>query len=383
MTQGPKYNHLERLASTFRQVWVKPTVSERTSGSQALEYGGMTLSSERTVIQAGRSLGIAQFDLDGGNQIWRFQMKNGSDATPVVHDGSVFVGANDGIFYALSEETGELLWKADCKAPVTGEAVVSQGRVFVMSSEQRIWAFDEKTGKVLWSKKQQMPSGTLVESMTIKRVSKPLVWKDRLFVGFGDGSFSALQTRDGAELWNRKLSFKRKFRDVDASPVLHNEFLYVPSYDGNLFKLSPVNGKEADRFEAGGVRSVYQEKDRVYLASSDGHVYALKDGDLEKIWDFKVQQGVPTNLLPTSSGLVVTTSSRFVYLVSRRDGVPVDRWDLGSASGVFSKGLALSKEEAGSEGFLIFSRYGNLYRMGLVSASIRKQINTRNSFYLR
>ena len=52
---------------------------------------------------------------------WRFPTEDAVTAAPTVVDGTVYVGAWDGYFYALSAKQGVLLWKfaVDCQNAVS------------------------------------------------------------------------------------------------------------------------------------------------------------------------------------------------------------------------------------------------------------------------
>lgn len=97
---------------------------------------------------------LTAFQIDSGEEHWRFHAGGPVRFAPVVSDGLLFFGADDGCFYCLDAKTGEQKWrflaapnrrKAIGNArmtsiwPVRGGAVLHQGRV---SFTAGVWPFE-------------------------------------------------------------------------------------------------------------------------------------------------------------------------------------------------------------------------------------------------
>ena len=75
--------------------------------------------------------------------------------TPVIADGCLFVGSNDGWVFAANADTGAPVWSTQLKkgGGVNSSVTVDAGRVYVGVSRigsPYIAALDQRTGKVLW-----------------------------------------------------------------------------------------------------------------------------------------------------------------------------------------------------------------------------------------
>ncbi|MCY2991074.1 MAG: PQQ-binding-like beta-propeller repeat protein [Planctomycetota bacterium] len=125
----------------------------------------------RVIVASSRDDTVAAYDLNDGHECWRF-FAGGPLRLPPASDGTrVFAGADDGWFYALSADRGELLWKfkgAPQSRPILGNGrlidtwcvrggpVVADGQVYFAAG---IWPFmgvfihclDAATGKPVWS----------------------------------------------------------------------------------------------------------------------------------------------------------------------------------------------------------------------------------------
>src|SRR5258708_299315 len=92
---------------------------------------------------------------------WVWSMNDGlgaSEATPLVHNGIMYLVNVDNIVQALDAKTGELLWENRIRpwgavAGGTGamrNLAIYQDKVYVASTDAHMFALDAKTGKTVW-----------------------------------------------------------------------------------------------------------------------------------------------------------------------------------------------------------------------------------------
>lgn len=128
-------------------------------GDEWLSYGGgmdeQRFSPLDQITQANvGELGLAWFaDLDTAR---------GQEATPLMHDGTIYVSTAWSMVKAYDAKTGELKWAYDpevprsilaqvcCDAVNRGVALYGD-KVYVAALDGRLIALDQKTGKVAWS----------------------------------------------------------------------------------------------------------------------------------------------------------------------------------------------------------------------------------------
>ncbi|MCY4523530.1 MAG: PQQ-binding-like beta-propeller repeat protein, partial [Halobacteriovoraceae bacterium] len=113
---------------------------------------------------------------------------------------------------------------------------------------------------------------------TTQRVSKPLVIKNRLYVGLADGNMAAFSLEDGQLLWEQKIAIGDKFIDVDTSPVLIDGQLYANPSTGFLTILNPDTGAIVRRLHYSVLRAPMVEKNRILLGTTDGKIVQLDRG---------------------------------------------------------------------------------------------------------
>ncbi|HXQ25184.1 MAG TPA: PQQ-binding-like beta-propeller repeat protein [Candidatus Acidoferrales bacterium] len=88
---------------------------------------------------------------------WAWSLPNGqNEATPLEHDGVLFVHSYNDRVQALNAVTGDLLWQysrqlpSDARASVKRNLAIYRDRLIVPTSDDHVVALDVKTGNVIW-----------------------------------------------------------------------------------------------------------------------------------------------------------------------------------------------------------------------------------------
>jgi outer membrane protein assembly factor BamB len=100
-------------------------------------------------------------NVSGLNRQWTTALGPGSESSPAVAGGTVFVGADDAKLYAVDAATGAVRWTATTGAAIVlSSPAIADGRVFIGSSDQKLYAFDASTGAQLWNTSTDAPIGS-------------------------------------------------------------------------------------------------------------------------------------------------------------------------------------------------------------------------------
>jgi len=152
-------------------------------------------------------------------------------ASPAVVGGAVYVGSEDGYFYALSADTGALLWKYKTGLDVVSSAAVANNKVYFGSTDTYLYCLNTADGSVAWKYKTGGPvwsspnvvgsnvyfgswdhkvyclnaaNGNLIWNYTTgNRIHRecPSYWNGRIFIGSRDYYMYCLNATTGARLW--------------------------------------------------------------------------------------------------------------------------------------------------------------------------------------
>ncbi len=166
---------------------------------------------------------------------WRFSTgqrdeRGGIETSPVLSDGKVLIGGNDGVLYALESNTGKVLWRLktwfDTYGIFSNPALGPDGTLYFGPKDGRLLAVTSK-GAISW----EYTIGTTIET-------SPALGADGVvYLGADDGKLYAVGRSSG--YWGTKpkllWSFPTKGTLI-GSPVLDRDgTLYQPSMDGKLY----------------------------------------------------------------------------------------------------------------------------------------------------
>ena len=174
-----------------------------------LSYGrdhGEQRFSPLTAVNAGNvgQLGLAwHADLDTAR---------GQEATPLVHDGVLYVSTAWSMVKAFDAATGKPLWAYDPKVPretlvraccdaVNRGVALAGGQVFVGTLDGRLVSLDAKTGKVRWS------VIAVPDQRNYAITGAPRIAKGLVLIGSGGGEYrargflAAFDQHTGRQVW--------------------------------------------------------------------------------------------------------------------------------------------------------------------------------------
>jgi len=155
---------------------------------------------------------ITPSNLSNLQPVWRWlapaPTKGGSStlyASPTVSNGVVYIGAEDGFFYAINEATQQVLWSdflgvtlgVTCPGPqgivatatVANDPVTGNPTVYVYGPDGNLYALDAATGAVVWKSVVYTPSTTVDDFYAW---SSPLVANGDVYVGISSDCDSPL-----------------------------------------------------------------------------------------------------------------------------------------------------------------------------------------------
>ncbi len=259
--------------------------------------------------------GLQLRDLKTGALIWSLAIPLGVGAEPWLSEPFVYAAGMDAKARKIRLSTGEEIWKSTLSVESTGGVVVSRGAVYVTTADDSLWALDDGSGKPLWRYKRPSPTGSVYWSL--RGAARPLISADgtRVFVGFSDGAFVALDAESGRVKWERNFGNRKgRFQDADLSPILgpNGRSVVLSLVDGDLIALSPENGDSlwSLALKCASSPVISNDGSRIFQASTDGHVYAIAPIEGRVEWKVKVSAaGSPATLGLLPEGKIAASLS--------------------------------------------------------------------------
>lgn len=273
-----------------KTAWVRSTTEKENLGFRKINRMTPVLVGS-LVIQGNGLDGISAYDRDSGDLKWHLPVVNGVEPSAALIRDRLFFGASDGNFYSVEASTGKVQWTFPTKIENLSEPLLNDGVVYFLSGSNVFYALDAATGRQLWLYSRQDTS-----QFSIRGGGKAAFRNGVLYVGFSDGSLVALNSKTGNVVWELQLNRSKRFRDIDATPVLDGDQIYIAGYDDKLYCVSADKGEILWRVDGGGYSAVSIAGDKLFYPTTNGEVLSLNKTNGEKLWSFKVQEGIPTQI---------------------------------------------------------------------------------------
>lgn len=220
--------------------------------------------------------------------VWTFDTEGAVWSSPVVADGVVYFGSNDGNVYALKSASGEFVWKFLTQGAVVSPPMVSGHMVYVLSDDGRLYCLDAKSGDPIWefdtgggAVKRAWPGRT--EFAYDYSGSAARISNGRVFVGGADGRMFAIDATTG------KLHWQFKTNDiVRSTPLIAEGLVFFGSRDHFVYALDEKSGSLKWKFDTKEpvVSSPAYQDGKIFIGSRSSDIYAINAATGKPIWNY-------------------------------------------------------------------------------------------------
>ncbi len=298
----------------------EPTPEECASGALVAQGKQLVIGS--------RAAAIVSVGTERGHIMWATAASGGIDsqASYDAKHNQVYLGADDGTFYALDPAAGTVRWTYHAKGAIERAPDVGGDTVYFGTAADRVIALDASNGKWRWQYERETPEG-----FTIHGYSGPRTFGEDVVAGFSDGYLVSLNGGSGEVVWARSLAAASdQFVDVDSTPTIVGGTIYASSYSGGLYALDAKDGAVRWRVGIEGVSSVFVAGSRIYFAAPREGLHAA-DTDGHILWRQGLRQaGDLTSPIVVGSYLVFSGSRAGLFIVDRETGKLLEIFNPGS-----------------------------------------------------
>ena len=313
-----------------------------------------------TIYAADSEGRLSAVNAENGKKIWDIKTKQPFSGGPSVGESLLVMGTLDGTVLAFDAANGSERWSARVSSEVLAVPGVTENVVVVRSIDGRVFGLDASTDARLWIHDHSVPLLTLRGNTNI------LMRGSTVYVGYADGSVTALNLDDGSQIWSESVvspegrTELERLADVGIQMVIVASDLIVSSYKNRVASLAADSGRLLwfkDISSATGI-----QVDRTNLAVSDkvGDLWLLDRRNGSTLW--KIDQLTNRELTrPAFYGdwVVVGDKEGYLHWISTQDGSFVARVREGR------KGFASAPLTVGTT-LYVLTRKGTLvaYRAG-------------------
>lgn len=302
------------------------------------------------VFSASREGEAVALDVVTGKEIWSTDLSNIDKKRgffdhktsaligggPVVGINKVFLGSENGEVFALDAETGKLDWQGKIKGEIIASPALDAGVLVVNSVSGILKAFNASNGDEIWNIEQEVPA------LTLRGISAPVVASGGVIVGSADGSATVYILENGNLGWTVEVGEAtgstelERVIDVDSSPLVFGDKVYIVSARGNLVALELISGRVLWKRQYSSYRQLSVSGNNIYLTDVKGHVYAIDRLNGLERWSQPAltNRGV-TGPAPVGNYVVVGDFEGYLHWLDKDTGEIVARHKV-DGSGIFS-----------------------------------------------
>ncbi|WP_130470446.1 PQQ-binding-like beta-propeller repeat protein [Candidatus Magnetaquicoccus inordinatus] len=282
---------------------------------------------------------VVRLSRESGRVLWEVSVAEQVSGGVAVDERRVFAGTRSGEMVALSRETGEILWRADGFSPVTSAPAAGGGRVIFQTLSNHTHALNVVDGKRIWK------HSTPPEPLVVQGAATPVIEGPVVFVGYSSGDLFALLLESGAPLWNDNLSVSGGRSELDllqgikASVVLGREEgamaggkkLFAVNHQGRAVALLPRNGARIWEHKMSAVRRPWFGKRQLFFSDMDGYVLALSAGEGLELWRTRVSDGLLSATVAAGNKVIVADDKGRLFALDSNSGRVIGMDRLGEA----------------------------------------------------
>lgn len=270
LTSGCQYLHTKPTESFYLNNTQTTHLKLSENLDARLFNSAPPLITEDKVVTGNAQDGIRVFTFSG-NELWKKQIDAGIESGFAYKGNRLYFGANDYKFYSLNLESGIEVWNFKTEGEVLSRPLLYNDRIYFVTANNILYCLHAKDGTLAWRYKRNTR-----DAFTVRGAATPVIHQNRLFVGFSDGFFTAINLSNGSLIWERNLATNLKFKDVDASAVLDGETIYVSAYDSALYALNSKEGRVLWSIEAGSSYPVTIANNKIYYSTSDSRLLIIE-----------------------------------------------------------------------------------------------------------
>jgi len=276
------------------------------------------LDSEWSIFRGNAALqGVAAGKLGAVPELaWKFKTGGAITSSPVIDNGTIYVGSCDERVYAIDVATGKEKWSFKTDDFVEAPPLVHDGRVYIGSNDFFVYALDAATGAVVW---KYETGEKIMGSANVVALPDGATG---IVVGSYDNNLYCFEAASGAVVWSYETG-----NYVNGTPAVLGDKIVFGGCDAILHVVSAATGEKLEQVVLGGdchvAGSVALAENRVYFGHYGNEFICIDLDDGELVWRYPNDRHPFFSSPAIGDGVVVFGGrDKKLHCVTRGDGSP-------------------------------------------------------------
>ncbi len=272
----------------------------------------------------------------------------------------LFFGTDEGIFFCLNSENGDIVWQKKINVFKGGKGIFSspkiyKEKVFFGAYDGNFYCLNKFTGKSIW---------TFMDADWVG--SSPCIsYKHKLvYVGLEYGLFAkrgsvvAIDIETGKEVWQ---DFHNDFTHCSPYVSEQNNLLFCGSNDGILRIYNAKTGELKKSLEIGAeIKDCFSENDsrtKVAFVSFAKKVHVVNTKTLEMEYEYETYEVNYSTPVWYGEDIIVSSLDKRIYRLDTKN--KIKKWEFLTSSRVFADPIIVSNK------VFVGNNAGTLYRINI------------------
>ncbi|MBN1366747.1 MAG: PQQ-binding-like beta-propeller repeat protein [Dehalococcoidales bacterium] len=163
-----------------------------------------------------------------GSQNWEFKTEEKIWATPLVSNGTVYIGSFDKIFYAIDAATGTNKWQFKAGGPIINTPVLQDGVLYFGTLNRDFYAVNATNGTLKWE--ADVTAGNWY-------FANPIMVNNTIFAPNLDGKVYVFNAENGQNV----IEPINIDSPISSSPILVGSDIILAAEDGKVWSINTTN----------------------------------------------------------------------------------------------------------------------------------------------
>lgn len=286
-------------------------------------------------------------------------------SSPAISGGTLYIGSDDGVVYALDAATGRPTGTFRTGGPVSGGVTVAGGTLFAGSADGKVHAFTVGDTGASWTYR----TGGAVATAPMSAGGGVV------YAGSSDHYIYALNVGTGQRIWRTPAGGPVTSGPVEAGQPLADGVVWAGSEDGHMYALNADTGHVVWRYPAGGVihSGLVTDASNAYFGTDSGSLYSLSfdpffDNSQQVRWQFQAGGAIQGTPVYADDIMFAGSASSEVYAVGLTTGQQLWKYR--------TEGPVRSGPAVGGGILYVGSDDGYLYAIDSLAGSLRWRYKT-------